>query len=216
MNRGRCVFIALIAIALACGPSRLAAAQGAPANGSGIVKAGDTAQFINKAKQAEQCLDFGGAADWYEKAAEIGDARSMYELGWIYFGAHDIPGRKLADYPKAAIWFRRSADLNYLPAVTQLGVMYGGDGSLGVAEDQAKAAQLFLRAAKAGDAQAMNNLALKYSQGKGLPRDIDAAIRWWRKAVEVDKNGPSGKAAQSWLDLHNGKPFCPYCAPSAR
>jgi hypothetical protein len=83
--------------------------------------------------------------------------------------------------------------------------MYNGDGSLGVPADHVKAAQLFLKAAQAGNAQAMNNLGVMYSQGKGLPRDIDQAIRWWKKAIEVDGNGASGKAAQSWLQMYNNK-----------
>jgi TPR repeat protein len=158
-------------------------------------------QFVTNAKQAEEQHDFHAAITWYEKAAAVGDAGSMNELGWIYFGAHDNPGRKLRDYATAAIWFHKAADLNYPPALTQLGVMYGADGSYGVPEDHVKAAKLFLKAAEAGDAQAMDNLGVLYMQGKGVPKDIDEAIRWWEKAVEG--GGQSGKAAQTWLDLYS-------------
>ena len=167
------------------------------------------ADYVTKAGEAEKRLDFSDALRCYEKAAELGDARSMYELGWYYFGAHDIPGRHFGDYPKAAIWFQKAASLNYVPALTQLGVMYNSDGSLGVPEDHAEAAQLYMKAAQAGDAQAMNNLGLMYGRGQGVPQDIAKALYWWRKAVKVDKDGSSGKAAQSWLDLHDGKPLFP-------
>jgi len=173
-----------------------------------------TTDYVSMAKQAEVRLDFAEAIDWYQRAAELGDAGSMYELGCIYFGFHDIPGRQLRDYSRATIWFQRAANLNYIPAFTQLGVMYNSDGSLGVPEDHAMAARYFLKAAQAGDAQAMDNIGVMYSQGKGVPKDIDEAVRWWRKAVEVDGAGASGRAAQSWLDLQDGKPLCIYCDPA--
>jgi TPR repeat protein len=159
----------------------------------------DAAAYVSEAKQAEKRLDFIEAASWYQKAADLGDAESMYELGWIYFGAHDIAGRHLKDYAKAVIWFQKAADLNYAPAITQLGVMYGADGSFGVPPDHAKAAQLYLQAAQMGNAQAMNQLGYVYSHGIGVPKDIEKAVFWWKKAVAA--GGEPGKAAQSWLDI---------------
>jgi len=87
---------------------------------------GGAARHVAEAKRAETRLDFGEAISFYEQAARLGDAESMNELGWIYFGSHDIPGRHFQNYPKAATWFQRAADLNYAPAITQLGVMLGG------------------------------------------------------------------------------------------
>jgi TPR repeat protein len=87
--------------------------------------ANSVAQYVAEAKKAEKRLDFNEGMSWYQKAADLGDPKSMYELGWIYFGSHDIPGRHVQDYAKAAIWFQKAADLNYAPAITQLGVMYG-------------------------------------------------------------------------------------------
>lgn len=163
-------------------------------------------EYVANAKQAEARYDYSDAIIWYRKAADLGDVQSMNKLGWIYFGAHDVPGRHLTDYAKAAIWFQKAADLNYVPAVTQLGVMYRSDGSFGVPGDPVKAAQLFLKAAHAGDARAMNNLGVMYLQGKGVRQDLDQAVYWWKKALEADQNGMNGRAAQSWLDLHARKP----------
>jgi TPR repeat protein len=176
---------------------------------------GDVAmEYVTKAKQAEAHLEYRQAIVWYERAAALGDARSMNELGWIYFGAHDIPGRELKDYPKARFWFEKAAGLRYTPAITQLGVMYSGDGSWGVPSDHAKAADLFLEAAGAGDPQAMNNVAVAYYRGDGVPENDYAAKQWWQRAVEQDRDGTSGKAAQSWLDLLDGKGLCVYCPPT--
>ena len=157
------------------------------------------AQYVAEAKLAEKRLDFVEAIAWYEHAAMLGDAESMNELGWIYFGAHDIPGRHFQDYSKAATWFQRAADLNYAPAITQLGVMYGADGSEGVPADDVKAAQLYLKAATMGEPYAMNHLGYVYGHGKGVPIDMNKAVFWWKKAVAA--GGDPGKAAQTWLDL---------------
>jgi uncharacterized protein len=155
--------------------------------------------YLAEAKLAEKRLDFGEAIYWYEQAAVLGDAKSMNELGWIYFGSHDIPGRHLKDYAKAAIWFQKAADLDYAPAITQLGVMYGSDGSEGVPEDDVKAAQLYMKAARLGDAYAMNHLGYVFSHGTGVSKDMDKAVYWWEQAVVA--GGEPGKAAQTWLDV---------------
>lgn len=173
----------------------------ARAQGTLPSSANAAAQYVAEAKLAEQRLDFIGAMAWYQKAANLGDAKSMYELGWIYFGSHDIPGRHLQDYAKAAMWFQRAADLDYAPAITQLGVMYGSDGSEGVPEDDVKAAQLYLKAAHMGDAYAMNHLGYVYSHGKGVPKDMNKAVFWWKKAVAA--GGQPGAAAQTWLDIEH-------------
>lgn len=209
MNR-KYAFVVAICVMLST-PTRsipnTALADDAVATSLTVSSVGDMTEFVSRAKQAEARHDFNEAITWYQKAANLDDARSMYELGCIYFGFHDIPGRQLKDYTKATAWFQKAANLNYSAAMTQLGVMYNSDGSLGVPEDHVKAAQYFLKAAQAGDAQAMDNLGVMYSQGKGVPRNVDEAVRWWKKAVEIDGNGPSGRAAQSWLDVHNGRPL---------
>jgi TPR repeat protein len=166
-------------------------------------------EYVTNAENAEARFEFKEAIVWYKKASALGDAKSMNALGWIYFGAHDVPGRHLTDYPEASFWFEKAAALHYAPAVAQLGAMYNGDGSFGVPADHVKASELFLEAAEAGDAGAMDNLGVAYFQGKGLPKNIDLAKHWWHRAVEVDKNGGGGQAAQSWLDLLDGKGFFP-------
>jgi TPR repeat protein len=194
-------------------------------------------EYIAKGKQAADRKDFDDAVVWYRKAADLGDASSMYELGQIYSGAYGyqvVKGDHFAEavswYQQAADhgnapamfwfgfytyneglkkrpndkaeadsfpWFQKSADLDYPPAITELGVLYNSDGP-GIQHDHAKAAQLFLKAAQMGDAQAMNHLGYVYSHGIGVPRDLDEAVRWWKKAVAM--GGDAGKAAQTWLD----------------
>ena len=62
----------------------------------------------------------------------------------------------------------------------------------GVAVDKARAARLFARAARAGDADAAFTLANMLRDGEGVPRDQAAAQRWLRLAAD----GESPEALQ--------------------
>jgi TPR repeat protein len=51
-------------------------------------------------------------------------------------------------------------------------------------KDYEKAYQLFLEAAKTGDAEAQDNLAILIREGKGTTKNLANAIGWFRKAAE--------------------------------
>ena len=40
------------------------------------------------------------------------------------------------------------------------------------------------RRAEQGDALSQNNLGVMYDQGKGVPKDSQLAVKWYRKAAE--------------------------------
>jgi hypothetical protein len=50
-------------------------------------------------------------------------------------------------------------------------------------KDYAEARRLYLKAADAGYAMAMNNIGALYEGGSGVPRNYDEAARWYAKAV---------------------------------
>lgn len=179
------------------GEGKIVAAQSATKN----IK--NNLEYIKNAESEEAKFNYQGAIFWYEKSANLNDARSMYKLGSIY--------EQLDNYSEERRWFEHAANLHYIPAISSLGIIYNGDGSMGVPPDHVKAVKLFLEAAHAGDAQAMNNLGVAYYQGNGVTKNINEALHWWSKAVDVDKNGASGRAAQTWLDLLHGKGLCPNC-----
>jgi len=43
----------------------------------------------------------------------------------------------------------------------------------------------YLRSADAGEGAAMYNIGVLYEGGKGVPRDLDEARRWYRKAADA-------------------------------
>jgi TPR repeat protein len=54
----------------------------------------------------------------------------------------------------------------------------------GIAQDDAKAAEYFRKAAELGNWKAQNNLGLLYASGRGVDKNIDEATKWLRKAAE--------------------------------
>ncbi|WP_163151195.1 tetratricopeptide repeat protein [Bradyrhizobium uaiense] len=75
--------------------------------------------------------------------------RAMYELGRAY-----AANRQTAE--AASVW-RKAADKGSTSAMVELGVLYGN--GTGVAKDEAQARKLFERAAQAGNARGVSNLA---------------------------------------------------------
>jgi TPR repeat protein len=71
-------------------------------------------EYVAKAKQAETQHDYNDAINWYQKAADLGDAESMNELGWIYFGAHDIPGITVTVHSITSLRLRQGFQLSAL------------------------------------------------------------------------------------------------------
>ncbi len=57
-------------------------------------------------------------------------------------------------------------------------------GRNGAARDPQAAARCFERLARAGWAVAQNRLGELYEQGLGVPRDLDRAREWFRRAAE--------------------------------
>ncbi len=83
------------------------------------------------------------------KTASASSRRAMYQLGRAY-----AANRQIAE---AIAAYRKAADKGSSAAMVELGVMYGTGA--GVARDQAKARELFERAAKAGNPRGVTNLA---------------------------------------------------------
>ncbi len=83
------------------------------------------------------------------RVASASSRRALYQLGRAY-----AANRQTAEAIGA---YRKAADRGSSAAMVELGVMYGT--GVGVAKDQAKARELFERAAKAGNPRGVTNLA---------------------------------------------------------
>jgi len=126
--------------------------------------------------------DDAEAVSWYRKAAELGDARAMNNLGGMYRRGQ---GGLKPDPATAVSWYRKAAELGGVRGMTNLGVMYErGEGGLN--RDPATAVSWYRKAAELGDVRGMTNLGVMCERGEGgLNRDPATAVSWYRKAAEL-------------------------------
>lgn len=93
---------------------------------------------------------------------------------------------EVADHPEApqAIAIvERLAERNHVPALTTLGVMFE-DGKGGKPEDHAQALAFYLRAARAGDFNAMALVGSLYQRGRGVDADLFQALYWYEQCKD--------------------------------
>jgi hypothetical protein len=113
---------------------------------------------------------------WYRKAADQGDAKAQYNLGFMYDNGQGVPQNDA----EAMKWYRKAADQGDAEAQFNLGLMY--DNGQGVPQNYAEAMKWYRLAADQGDADAQYALAKSYRDGRGIPRD-DLQAYWWFSQV---------------------------------
>ena len=194
------MFVFVFAVALSAG----LAAQDAPAGLDQAVlakaKAGDAAAElaigIEYQKGDVVPRDFVQAADWFRKAADLGNARAQFRLGSLY---QQRESGLMQDDAQAAQWLRKAADQGLAEAQNALALAYAH--GKGVAQDPAQAAEWFQKAVAQNDAQAMVNLAGLYSKGQGVNRDEKQAFTLVGKAADL---GDADAEYQLGVDYEQG------------
>lgn len=144
--------------------------------------------LISMAQSAEECYKKGDeyynkkeyiqAVEWYQKAANQGNALGQFRLGWMYEKGYGL----WEDYAKAVEWYQKAANQGNADAQNNLGVMY--DSGNGVMKDYAKAVEWYLKAANQGHARAQINLGHMYRNGYGVKKDYTKAVEWYQKAAD--------------------------------
>jgi uncharacterized protein len=109
------------------------------------------------------------------RIASATSRRALYDLGRAYAANQQLP--------EAISAYRKAADKGSTSAMVELGVLLA-TGS-GVAKDQAQARKLFERAAEAGDARGVTNLAAVSDSG-GTPSDPVRTRALLSKAAETN------------------------------
>ncbi len=107
------------------------------------------------------------------KTASASSRRALYELGRAYAANRQMP--------EALAAYRKAADKGSTSAMVELGVLLGT--GTGVAKDDAQARKLFERAAEAGNARGVSNLA---ALGGGAASDPVKARALLTKAAETN------------------------------
>jgi hypothetical protein len=117
----------------------------------------------------------------WTRAASIGDADAMNELG----GAYSFGEGVREDAALAAQWYARALAAGHRVTMANLAECYrSGEG---VARDPQAAIRWFELAGALGNLEALVRLAELYWAGDGLPKDAAAARRVLERALEKDR-----------------------------
>ena len=178
--------------------------------------------------------DFGKAAEWYEKAAQLGFVLAQFNLANLYYNGQGVS----RDLKQAARWYTAAAQGGHAKAQLYLAQMYeGGDGvdenqetalawyqkaadqelpdaqyELGkkliygddVAADLTKGTDLVLKAAEQRFVKAQILIADCYWRARGVPKNVIEAYVWAAQAREIAKGRDSVRAADLFEDIKSG------------
>ncbi len=124
--------------------------------------------------------DYVVAADYFQKAAESGNAEAQIYLGLMY-----KEGKGLAkDEKEAGRRYRLAAELGNAEAQFNLGLMYYQ--GQGVQQDYAESVKWYRLAAEQGNGYAQANLGHMYENGLGVSKDYVRAYMWFGLAASSE------------------------------
>ena len=118
--------------------------------------------------------DYAIAAQWFEKAAEQGDAQGEFSIGQSYLIEED--------HEKAVEWITKSAEQGN--AQGQFNVGYCYLNGQGVEENHEKAVKWLTKSAEQGNATAQCILGKCYLNGQGVEEDHEKAFEWFTMSAE--------------------------------
>lgn len=137
--------------------------------------------------------DVDKALECLKKAADMGDAEAMVNLGMIYeLGVivrkqyHKETVFGTPQYEAEAVkWYRKASDLGDADGQVLLGNMYyQGKGNL--PKDYTEAAALFRKAAEQNNALGQRRLGVLYMVGYGVKENPVEAAEWFQKAANQE------------------------------
>ena len=139
--------------------------------------------------EIEEYLDHKKAAEWYRKAAALGDIDGIYSYAEKLRSGEGV--RK--NYKKAFELFSsileeassgyNESAIEFAPAANYyLGLFYAN--GYGVKRDYKKAHHYYMAGAASGDYYCYNNLGMMYLNGKGVKKDYRLAMKYFVASAE--------------------------------
>ena len=165
--------------ALCAADLELAVAQGALLYNEYQKKARTAEMWYGKGLDAQAREDWTEAAVCYRKAADLGHAYAMNNLGLCYGNGTGVT----QSFEQAVEWLRKAADLGDAGAMYNLGLFYAR--GTGVAQSFEQAVEWYRKAADLGNADAMGNLGKRYYNGTGVAQSFEQAVEWFRKTADL-------------------------------
>lgn len=120
--------------------------------------------------------DLTKARDWYQAAADQGDASGQANLGYLYELGHGVDQNALEAYKL----YRMSADQDNALGMFNLGRLYAN--GVGVARDFSEAQKWWLKAAGKKYPPSFAALGSLYEKGAGVTQDAISAHCWYSLA----------------------------------
>ncbi|MDG4667951.1 bifunctional trypsin-like peptidase domain-containing/SEL1-like repeat protein [Mycobacterium sp. 236(2023)] len=118
------------------------------------------------AAERDEPKDISAGVYWYERAAQVGSAGAMTNLGLLY-----IENESLGKSDEARVWLEKAVDAGGSPkALVPLARLIEKDQD----PDLSRAEALYARAATAGDTRAKRHLARLFASSSKLSRLTDA------------------------------------------
>ena len=143
------------------------------------------AQFIVgnmlAAKRMSNVRQFEESIKWQQPSADGGYAAAEFIIGARHQKGHGTPQNDAV----AMQWYTKAAAQGHPGGINNVGWMHG-NGRAGGAQDGAKAAAEYLRAAQRGNAVSQNNIALRMFYGQDVAADKEKAYEWHKRSAEND------------------------------
>lgn len=122
------------------------------------------------------------AAGWAQQAADLGHAKSQWDVANYYrFGRYGYP----RDLQLALEWARKSATQGHTWAHQTI-LSIGSRSNLVSQEEMGSSASAIEAVADSGDYHWMNKVGENYQLGMGVPRDFDIAAEWFLRVLEAE------------------------------
>jgi TPR repeat protein len=135
---------------------------------------------LGKHLQNAEPPELESAAQWFERAAKLGDSTAQSVLGACYWNGHGV----VADDHAAFKWIKLSSMQGDSHGLYLLGRLYYS--GVDVPVDLKHAAKYFRQSAERGHSGGQAKLGWCYLKGQGVDRDVAEGMLWLSRAAERD------------------------------
>jgi hypothetical protein len=127
-------------------------------------------------------VDQDKAAELFKKAAKQNHVEAQYLMGVCYAEGIGVEQNIYLVFH----WVSKASDQGHSKAQTELGIMYLTGKNKYAPQNNSKAFNLFLQAARQGRIEAQRQVAKMYYEGIGIEKDIYEADKWLDRSTKED------------------------------
>lgn len=148
---------------------------------------------FNKADHLRKVYTATKSTSALEEAASMGDAEAQCRLGYLYASGEEGYEKNI---DKAVHLYMSAADKGNMRALYNLGCFYYGKREYG------EAFEAFEKAGMNGVPEALNNLAVCYEHGLGIPENKKRALELLKQAYEAGYSEAKKQYERLFKELH--------------